>query len=497
MSISSAQPASRTLSETAASTSLYPLAILFLIQAADQMNRYLPAALFPALKRQFALSDFRLGSLSSAFVFVAAIGAVPFGIMVDRYARVFIAAAGNLAASAAMVAGGLANSFGVLFGAQMFLGTAQSSYWPGAFSLIADYYPVSQRGRMLAIFQVGGIAGFLGLPLGAYIGETYGWRAAFHVLAILGFILSMFAWRLPEPARGLQDLEGIDAAGAARGSVFARMPSLTAFRFVLTIPSVLIPVLAGGLSNFFLAGLGTWAITFLVRYHHMSLTAASLNTSVLGVGAVVGALSGGWAGDRLVARGVSDGRYYVAGIANIAAFVLSFPAFAVGSRKLMIVFFSLGATAITMPGPQLSAILADVVHPDLRGRTSAATTLIGALCTAAAPLTFGLLSDWFGLRSAFLGLLPLMGIGGILLLILGPRFLTADIEGMRRQLAGANPLAAEASTDSPYAESHLPDARDAVFAPARSRWRLGVLFDLVCGLGILAAAALAVAEARR
>jgi MFS family permease len=500
VAISSAQPASRSLAGTAARASLYPLAILFLIQAGDQMNRFLPSALFPALKRQFALSDFRLGSLSSAFVFVAALGAVPFGIMVDRYSRVRIAAVGNLAASAAMIAGGLAHSFGMLFSSQMFLGTAQSSYSPSAFSLIADYYPVSERGRMLAIFQVGAIAGFLGLAIGAFIEEHYGWRAAFHFFAILGFILSLLAWRLPEPARGLQDLKDL-ASGAtqtAGASTFARMPSLTAFAFVLTIPSVLIPVLAGGLGNFFLSGLGTWAITFLVRYQHMSLTSASLTTSLMGVGAILGALGGGFAGDRLVAEGVRAGRYYIAGIANVAAFLLLFPAYAVGNPKVMIVLFGLGAVTLTMPGPQLSAIVADVVHPDLRGRTSAATTLIGALCTAAAPLTFGLLSDWFGLRTAFLSLLPLMGVGGVLLLILGPRFLSADLEGMHRQLTGAQSLAPELAEDRQEAASRLGTSlRDAAAAPAKTRAAVGVLFDLLCGAGILAALALGVAEARR
>jgi sugar phosphate permease len=501
VAISSTERASQTLAGRAARASLYPLAILFLIQAVDQMNRFLPAVLFPALKRQFALSDFRLGSLSSAFVFVAAIGAIPFGIMVDRYSRVRIAAVGDLTASAAMIVSGLANSFGFLFSSQMFLGSAQSSYSPSAFSLIADYYPVSERGRMLAIFQVGGVAGFLGLAIGAFIGERYGWRVAFHFLAIMGFVLSLLAWRLPEPARGLQDLQDTNSGEirAVHGSAFARMPSVPAFVFVLSIPSVLISVLAGGLGNFFLSGLGTWAITFLVRYQHMSLTSASFTTSLLGVGAIVGALSGGFEGDRLVAEGIAAGRYYIAGIASLLAFVLLFPAFAVDDRQTMIVLFGLGAVTLTMPGPQLSAILADVVHPDLRGRTSAATTLVGALCTAAAPLTFGLLSDWFGLRTALLGLLPLMGIGGILLLILGPRFLDADIERMRRQLSGAEPVAPPSMEKWQEAGSHRvnPPSPDSPATPARGGSALGVLFDALCLLGILTSLALCVAEARR
>lgn len=501
MAISSAGHPSRLPAGTAARASFYPLAILFLIQALDQMNRFLPAALFPALKREFALSDFRLGSLSSAFVFVAALGAVPFGILVDRHPRVRIAALGNLAASFAMIAGGLAKSFGLLFSSQMFLGTAQSSYWPSAFSLIADYYPVSERGRMLAIFQVGGVAGFLGLAIGAFIDEHYGWRVAFHFFASLGFILSLLAWRLPEPARGMQDLLGTDSPEmpAMSRSVFARMPSIRAFAFVLNIPSVLISVLAGGLANFFLSGLGTWAITFLVRYHHMTLTSASLTTSLLGIGAIVGALSGGFAGDRLVAEGIGAGRYYIAGIANLMAFVLLFPTFAVDNTRIMVVLFGLGAVTLTMAAPQLSAIVADVVHPDLRGRTSAATTLVSALSTAAAPLTFGLLSDWFGLRSALLGLLPLMGIGGILLLIIGPRFLDADIQRMRRELAGAQPHSQLSGKGWQQAAFHRPDLPPSNPPAGSSQGGIAirVVFDLLCVLGIVAALALGVAEARR
>src|SRR5262249_20309706 len=210
----------------------------------------------------------------------------------------------------------------------------------------------------------------------------------------LRFVVSVLAWRLHGQARGRVDLLGphlLEMLVVSR-SVFARVRLTLVFAFVLNIPSVLISVLAGGLANFFLSGLGTWAITFLVRYHHMTLTSASLTTSLLGIGAIVGALSGGFAGDRLVAEGICARRHYIAGIANLMAFVLLFPTFAVDNTRIMVVLFGLGAVTLTMAAPQLSAIVADVVHPDLRGRTSAATTLVSALSTAAAPLTFGLLS---------------------------------------------------------------------------------------------------------
>jgi MFS family permease len=147
----------------------------------------------------------------------------------------------------------------------------------------------------------------------------------------------------------------------------------------------------------------------------------------------------------------------------------------------------------------LAAILADVVHPDLRGRTAAASSLVNAICTAASPLTFGFLSDWIGLRSAFLLLVPLMGIGGIFLLALGPRFLTADIERMRAYLSGPQSLiapqpqpdavAAERPLERPAGgRRSLTNRHDSLFA---------VAFDLICLLGILASLALVVTEASR
>jgi MFS family permease len=180
---------------------------------------------------------------------------------------------------------------------------------------------------------------------------------------------------------------------------------------------------------------------------------------------------------------------------------LLFPAFATGNLKFMMVLFALGATTITMPGPQLFAILADVVHPELRGRTAAASSLVNAISTAASPLTFGLLSDWIGLRSAFLLLVPLMGIGGTLLLFLGPRFLSVDLQRMRTHLSGAQPpTAPHPDPDTSHIEPGCPQQH-----PAATRWSganrgdslLVVTFDLLCLLGVLTSLALAVTEASR
>src|SRR4051812_19342438 len=416
-----------------------PLALLTAVLAIDQADRYLLSAVFPLLKDDFNLSDAQLGSLSAAFLLVATAGSLPFGVLVDRVTRTRVAAWGAALWSFAMLASALATSYGSLFLSRMWLGIAESSYTPASFSLLTDYYPVEERSRVLGIYQVGSVLGFLGLPLGGLIATHWGWRAAFDLYALTGFLVALLVWRLREPARGAAD--GLRAAAATRDgrpivprSPFAVMPTLPAFRYVLRTPSVTISLLTNALAVFFTSGLGIWATTFLVRYHHLSLTKATAATSLLAVGAIVGMIWGGRLGDRLVARGRPAGRVEVAAAAQMVGVLLLVPAFAVHSTAAMLVLFAAGAVTLTMPNAPLAALRADVVHPDLRGRAASVGAVLSAVAAAASPLVIGLISDRIGLQGALLVILPLMGVGGVALAVLGPAAVEPDRVHMQASL---------------------------------------------------------------
>lgn len=411
-----------------------PLILLTAVLAVDQADRYLLSAVFPLLKDDFGLSDGQLGSLSAAFLLVATLGSVPFGILVDRTVRTRVAAWGAALWSVAMLATGLATSYAGLFLSRMGLGVAESSYTPASFSLLTDYYSVEERSRVLGIYQVGSVLGFVGLPVGGLIATHWGWRAAFDLYALAGFVVAFFLWRLPEPPRGAADgMRGAVAPSEPR-SRFAVMPAAQAFRYVLRTPSVTISLVTNALAVFFTSGLGIWATTFLVRYHHLSLTKATAATSLLAVGAVIGMIWGGRLGDRLVARGRPAGRVEVAAAAQIAGVALLVPAFAVHDTAVMLVLFAFGAVTLTMPNAPLAALRADVIHPDLRGRAAAVQSVLYAGAAAASPLVIGLISDSIGLRSALLVVLPLMGVGGILMAIFGPASVEPDRLRMQASL---------------------------------------------------------------
>jgi MFS family permease len=321
----------------------------------------------------------------------------------------------------------------------MGLGVAESSYTPASFSLLADLYPVEKRSQVLGLYQVGAVLGFLGLPLGGLIASTWGWRAAFHLYALPGFLLAVLLWRLPEPPRGVPDRVHQGLSSSERPSAYSTMRASTAFAHVVRIRCFTVPLLANSLAVFFTSGLGIWATTFLVRYHDLSLTKATAATSLLAVGAITGMILGGRWGDRLVLSGRKAGRVEVAAAAQVLGVVLLVPAFAVSSTPLMLVLFAVGAVTLTLPNAPLAALRADVVHPDLRGRAASVGALLSATAAASSPLVIGLLSDAFGLRAALLVLLPAMGVGGLWLFRLRPETVEADVGAMRAELRAEEP----------------------------------------------------------
>jgi predicted MFS family arabinose efflux permease len=60
--------------------------------------------------------------------------------------------------------------------------------------------PPDQRGRAITFVFLGwSVASVLGMPLGAFVGGTLGWRAAFGLIGLLSFASAFWVWRtLPD-----------------------------------------------------------------------------------------------------------------------------------------------------------------------------------------------------------------------------------------------------------------------------------------------------------
>ena len=76
-------------------------------------------------------------------------------------------------------------------------------FTPQAAACVGLLVPPQERGRAITFIFVGwSLASVLGLPMGAYIGGTLGWRAAFGVIALLSLASAAWVWRtLPDGVR--------------------------------------------------------------------------------------------------------------------------------------------------------------------------------------------------------------------------------------------------------------------------------------------------------
>ena len=76
-------------------------------------------------------------------------------------------------------------------------------FTPQAAAAIGHMTPPAERGRAFTFIFLGwSIASVLGMPLHSYIGETWGWRYAFGVVALLSMVGAVWVWRaLPDGVR--------------------------------------------------------------------------------------------------------------------------------------------------------------------------------------------------------------------------------------------------------------------------------------------------------
>src|ERR1700693_4568555 len=187
----------------------YVLAVMVGINFLNYMDRYVAAVAAPLIQKEFGLSNTEVGLLASAFLLVYAVAALPFGYWADRGVRRTVVGIGVAIWSIATLFTGFARNFFQLFLSRAILGVGEASYYPAGTSLLSDYFPKDQRGRVMSIWGVGSTIGIaVGFAGGGYIADKFGWRNAFFFAAIPGLLFALLAFGLREPLRGRVEKRG-------------------------------------------------------------------------------------------------------------------------------------------------------------------------------------------------------------------------------------------------------------------------------------------------
>jgi MFS family permease len=424
------------------------IVLLSAVLALDAADMGAVGAMASILQDVFGVDKAQIGLLVAVSSGVGGLAALLFGLLVDRINRVrMLATAVGVWAVLAAVCGA-ALSYHMLLVVRLALGAAVAATLPAVASLVGDYFPPGDRGRVYGAILSGELvgAGFGLLVAGTLAGIW--WRLGFWFLVVPALPLAWAIWVLPEPARGGADRlrEGQERLGERLGGqpagdpAEARLPErqvgrrareagvqprrhlveqpdpqqkslLWAFGYVLRIPSNLVLIIGSALGYYFFAGIKTFGVEFMEARFGLSHTMAILALGGLGTGSLVGVFVGGRLSDRLLAQGHLRGRVWVA-IGSFLAAALAFLGglLAVGPW-FPFLFLFLGAIALGSVNPPVDAARLDIMHPLLWGRAESIRAILRKSMEAVSPLLLGLLADQVfgggerGLRDAFLVML--------------------------------------------------------------------------------------------
>ena len=284
----------------------YTLGVLVVVYTFNFIDRQILSILIEPIKNDLDVSDFGMGLLSgTAFALFYATLGMPLALISDRWNRRNLIGVCLAVWSGMTALSGLAMNFWHLAAARIGVGIGEAGCSPAAHSMLADLYPAKERATALGIYALGIPFGVMfGLFAGGAIADMYGWRMAFFIVGIPGLLLSLFVFAtVKEPPRGHAD-------GHVASKDSAEHPSiLEVFQYLLERRSFVHMVAGGGLTAFVGYGLVTWAPTFFLRSHGMTLTEAGFWLGlVLGIPGGLGIVLGGWLSDRLGAR---DTRWYL------------------------------------------------------------------------------------------------------------------------------------------------------------------------------------------
>jgi MFS family permease len=378
--------------------SLASLAVLTGINLLNYLDRYVVAALLPALKRtSMNLTDQQLGLLMSAFLIVYMLAAPVFGRLGDRGSRTRPIAIGVFLWSLATGLSGLAHRYWQLLGARAAVGIGEAAYGTIAPSLLADCFAPQARGRAFSVFNMAiPVGAALGYIVGGLVLAHFGWRAAFFVAGVPGMMLAFWVWRLPEPARGARDVAA-DAPSAPARSTTAP-GSWRTYVHLLRRRPYLLTVLGYAAYTFALGGMAFWMPTFLERVRGVSGVQATAGFGyIVVVTGFLGTFAGGWLGDYAL-RYSRQAHLWLSGWVTLLAVPATYLALAAATPAVyygaltaaeLLLFMSTGpitSTIVNLVGPTeracavaLSVFMihtfGDVISPPIIGHISDATSL--------------------------------------------------------------------------------------------------------------------------
>lgn len=396
------------------------LLILFMINLINYMDRYILSAVLPYISKDINtdwgmnLGDFQQNVLQSVFIVSYALCGPAFGLLGDRYNRVYLIVGGIAMWCVFTLGGSFANSYPLFTVFRALVGVGEACWATLAPFILSDIYAGGKRMAAFGFFYcatpIGTGAGYL---LGELIAGSCGegtegcpnWRWAFRVTPISGalFVILLFL-TVKEPARGQTE-------GAGKGLVKKESGIrgvCTDIGKVFRVKTFLFSTLGLTLNTFVLGSLAFSAPTFVIRAMNPNAPNDDNEdgTTTLIVGGLV--LGGGFIGSigatylsSVIMKKTKMGDTLLCAIGMLVAtpsllgfyYVISYVENNVFIAGYVMAFLAI--TGLLFSIPLTTSITLYVIPPPQRGLAQGISLVISHLLgDAFSPLLVGALSDY-------------------------------------------------------------------------------------------------------
>lgn len=408
--------------------SRYVFTLLFLLYMFDYIDRLVIVSLFPYIKHDWGLSDAQLGLLVSAVYWSILVFTLPISILIDRWSRKHCIGCMALIWSLATIACAFTRNFGQLFTARVVIGVGEAGYAPGGTAMISALYPREKRARMLGIWNASiPLGGAIGVALGGFVAQHYGWQHAFGLVALPGMIVALLFFGVRDYATVAlvtTETPGVSSPGRAmaRGDIVREFTHK---------PSLILNNLAMAGCVFVTTSLLTWLPTYFHRIEGLDMTKAGLKGSAVLLLAIVGAPLGGYLTDRWYKRN-KRARLLFPALSSLVTGILLFITF--GLLRGVPQYIALLACGVAATGfvSAAVAVTQDLVHPGLRAVSLSLNIIIQHVFgSSVGPPLIGALSDRMGLSAAML-FIPAFALAAAFLFWAGSFFYTRDLAKVAR-----------------------------------------------------------------
>lgn len=301
-------------------------------------TEFVAMGLLPDIASSLGVSEPTAGHVISAYALGVVVGAPLIAALTARMQRKTLLLALMVVFTLGNLATIFAPTYGSLMVARFVSGLPHGAYFGIAALVAAHLMGPQNRAKAVSHVLTGlTVATVLGVPMASWLGQQFGWRSAFGLVAAVGVMTAVAIWFWLPAMNTMHTTSPLTELSA------------------LKRPQVLLALLVGMIGFGGMFAVYTYVSTTLTDVAGLSRNLIPLALMVFGGGMVIGNLVGGKMADKSVVG------WLYASLGALAVVLAAFVAAAHNPWTALVGLFCIGAVGSSI-GPALQTRLMDVAH---------------------------------------------------------------------------------------------------------------------------------------